>query len=47
MMNEKDRKELIEHIREQSQGEPLPQSDAFEDALFEARVRAFLIEEGR
>jgi hypothetical protein len=47
-MNEKDRKELIAHILEQSRGQEVPsKADAFENLLFEERVRQFLLKEGK
>jgi hypothetical protein len=46
-MNEKDRKELIAHILEQSRGQEVPSKpDEFESLLFEERLRQFLLKEG-
>ena len=46
-MNEKDRKELIAHILEQSRGQEVPsKADEFESLLFEERLRQFLLKEG-
>jgi hypothetical protein len=45
-MNEKDKKELIAHILEQSRGQELPtKADDFDSLLFEERVRLFLMKE--
>jgi hypothetical protein len=44
-LNEKDKKELIKHIQNESTKEmPAPMSE-IEEVLFEARVRNFLINE--
>lgn len=45
-MNEQDKKKLIAHIIEQSRGQEIPSKvDEFENLLFEARVRQFLLKE--
>lgn len=45
-MNEKDRKELIAHILQESKKQEMPiQTDSFESLLFEERVRLFLMKE--
>lgn len=46
-MNEKDRRELIAHIKEESQKGLPAQIDSFEDALFESKVRLFLTMEAK
>ena len=46
-MNEKDKKELIAHILNESMGEPLTANDEFDNALFEARVRNVLTMEAK
>ena len=45
ILNDKDKKELIKHILNESRGEQPPRMDEFESALFEEKVRAFLLKE--
>lgn len=43
MMNERDKAALIAHVREEGRKEP-PLTSAFEETLFEERIRDYLIE---
>lgn len=44
MMNERDKAALIAHVLEEGSKEPPPPTSEFEDALFEERIRDYLIE---